>query len=233
MAAFEWQQTLPIQKLHSTGDALDVRNVTLPSQLIQAGLGAFFKAVTAMNRSLWMVVLLASGLGLGANGAWAQARLVGADQVQIGRYSTQASAPPSELADPLATYAQLAFPRQAVETVGQALNYTLMRTGYRLVELDALTPSARAFLDLPLPESQRRMGPFDVRSILTVLLGSAWTLHTDPVTRLVWFGLADDPAVTPKAQPMTSEPAAAQPQVSAAPHRPHAEANRGQDPYMN
>lgn len=205
----------------------------MPGQLLRAGLGAFFKAVTAMNRSLWVVLLWASGLGLGATEAWAQARLVGVDQVQIGRYSTQASLPPSELADPLATYAQLAFPRQAVETVGQALNYTLMRTGYRLVELDALTPSARAFLDLPLPESQRRMGPFDVRSILTVLLGSAWTLHTDPVTRLVWFSLAHEPATTPQAQLSEPEPAAAQAQAPAVPHRPHGAANRGQDPYMN
>src|SRR5690606_15968085 len=96
--------------------------------------------------------------------------------------------------------AQLSYPRQAVESVGAALNYTLMRTGYRLVENDALTPSARAFLQLPLPESQRRMGPYQVRTILATLLGPAWALHIDPVTRQVWFSLASEPVQAPQAR---------------------------------
>ncbi|PKO29435.1 MAG: hypothetical protein CVU36_12325 [Betaproteobacteria bacterium HGW-Betaproteobacteria-9] len=130
------------------------------------------------------------GLVMWVPNAWAQTRLTaGGDQVQVGRYTTQSAQPPTELAEPMNVYAQLTFPRQAVETVGQAIDYTLMRTGYRLVDIEALGGSARRFLSLTLPESQRSMGPYQVKTILQTLLGSAWTLRTDPVTRQVWFEL--------------------------------------------
>jgi len=134
---------------------------------------------------------------------WAQTRLVaGGDQVQVGRYTTQSAQPPAELAEPLSVYAQLNFPRQTVATVGQALDYTLMRTGYRLVNVDQLSERARRFLTLPLPESQRRVGPYAVKTILETLLGTAWTLRSDPISRQVWFELEEiepTPAATPPA----------------------------------
>lgn len=186
-----------------------------------------------MKRSLWNVLVLANMLGLASSFGWAQVRVVDADQVQIGRYSTQAAEPPAELADPLAIYAQLSYPRQAVESVGAALNYTLMRTGYRLVENDALTPSARAFLQLPLPESQRRMGPYQVRTILATLLGPAWALHIDPVTRQVWFSLASEPVQAPQARTEVSvdaETAASTSAGSGAEWSPH---DASSNPYIN
>lgn len=195
--------------------------------------GHFFKAVSVMKRSLWNVLVLANMLGLASSFGWAQVRVVDADQVQIGRYSTQAAEPPAELADPLAIYAQLSYPRQAVESVGAALNYTLMRTGYRLVENDALTPSARAFLQLPLPESQRRMGPYQVRTILATLLGPAWALHIDPVTRQVWFSLASEPVQAPQARTEVSvdaETAASTSAGSGAEWSPH---DASSNPYIN
>ena len=79
--------------------------------------------------------------------------------VQVGRYTTQAGAPTESLSDPLSVYAQLSYPRQTVNTVGEALAHTLVRTGFRLVPAEALEEAARNFLALPLPESQRRMGP--------------------------------------------------------------------------
>ena len=74
-------------------------------------------------------------------------------------------------------------------TVGQALDYTLIRTGYRMVDPEALSDQARSFLNLPLPESQRRMGPYSVKTLLQVLLGNAWALRSDPISRQVWFEL--------------------------------------------
>jgi conjugative transfer region protein (TIGR03748 family) len=124
------------------------------------------------------------------NSAWAQTQIVDqGKQVQVGRYTTQGTVPPPELVNPLAVYAQLNFPRQTVQTVGQALDYTLMRTGYRLVDSTALSEQARRFLGLPLPESQRQLGPFPVEAILTTLLGTSWRLLQDPITRQVWFEL--------------------------------------------
>jgi type IV pili sensor histidine kinase/response regulator len=122
---------------------------------------------------------------------WAQTRqTAGTDQVQVGRYTTQSAQPSAELGEPLSVNAQINFPRQTVSTVGQALDYTLIRTGYRMVDPMALSEQARSFLSLPLPESQRRMGPYSAKNILRILLGSAWTLKTDPITRQVWFELA-------------------------------------------
>jgi type IV pili sensor histidine kinase/response regulator len=156
--------------------------------------------------------------------AWAQTRLVaGGDQVQVGRYTTQSAQPAAELAEPLSVYAQLNFPRQTVATVGQALDYTLIRTGYRMVDPEALSDHARSFLNLPLPESQRRMGPYSVRTLLQVLLGNAWTLRSDPISRQVWFEL-DGTETAP------ATPVAAVPEQTAQPSQPvppqHSAANR-------
>ena len=108
-------------------------------------------------------------------------------QVQVGRYTTQAGAPVATLADPLSVFAQLSYPRQTVNTVGEAMAHTLVRTGFRMVPTEALDEQARNFMSLPLPESQRRMGPHKVSDLLKTLLGPAWQLHSDPVTRQVWF----------------------------------------------
>jgi conjugative transfer region protein (TIGR03748 family) len=74
-----------------------------------------------------------------------------------------------------------------VQTVGQALDYTLMRTGYRLVDPSALEPQAARLLDMPLPESQRVVGPYRVRTVLEVLTGQNWRWNEDPLQRQVWF----------------------------------------------
>ena len=177
--------------------------------------------------------MLMGALGLTSSATWAQLRVVEGDQVQIGRYSTQAAEPPAELADPLAIYAQLNYPRQAVESVGAAMNYTLIRTGYRLVESDALTPSARAFLQLPLPESQRRMGPYQVRTILATLLGPAWTLHVDPVTRQVWFSLASEPTPAPQARTAATGDAEAPASTDAKPVAEWSPHEASSNPYIN
>jgi len=126
-----------------------------------------------------------------ASGAFAQTKLVdGGTQVQVGRYTTQAARPAPGLQEPLEVYAQLRFPRSTVRSVGDAIQHTLMRTGYQLLSTDLLSEEARHFLTLPLPESQRELGPFEVKEILQVILGKAWRLQQDPVKRLVWFELA-------------------------------------------
>lgn len=114
----------------------------------------------------------------------------GGTQVRIGQYSTQASTPQESVSDPLAVFVQLSFPRQSVSTIEQAVQYTLMRTGWRL-DVPSLHPDAAQFLSLPLPESQRSIGTFRVRDVLSALLGDTWRWHEDPVRRTLWFTLAD------------------------------------------
>jgi conjugative transfer region protein (TIGR03748 family) len=149
-----------------------------------------------------------------ASGAVAQTKLVdGGTQVQVGRYTTQAARPAPDVQEPLEIYAQLSFPRSVVRTVGDALRHTLMRTGYALVSEDLLSEDARHFMTLPLPESQRELGPYQVKDILKVVVGKAWRLQHDPVKRLVWFELAN-PA------PNAAIPTGTQPAVAAAPPPP-------------
>lgn len=113
----------------------------------------------------------------------------GGSQVQIGRYTTQQATPPKNASAPLDVYVHIRFPRQTINTVGEALQHTLLRTGYRLVAHEVLSEPARNLLQLPLPESNRELGPYQAHEILTILLGPAWDLQRDPVKRLVWFTL--------------------------------------------
>jgi type IV pili sensor histidine kinase/response regulator len=143
---------------------------------------------------------------VGASTAQAQVLMVDSGtQMQIGRYTTQATTPQNTDARPMAVIAQIHFPRSTVVTVGDAIRHTLLRTGYRLVPLDRLNPYERDFLELPLPESQRVIGPYPVNTILSTLLGEAWDLKADPLTRQVWFSVnAQHTDLVPKAPPAST-----------------------------
>lgn len=107
--------------------------------------------------------------------------------IRLSRYTTASTAPDAAQVDPLQAVVQIGFPRATVRTVGDAIAYLLVRTGYRLAhpqEADKRTP---AVLDLPLPEVHRRLGPCTVRTALSVLLGKPFVLSTDPVQRLVSY----------------------------------------------
>jgi type IV pili sensor histidine kinase/response regulator len=185
-AGFGWRRCQPKLTLHALATRLLMASL-LPWPWSLTRSGAFFMQGALMKQGFFFGLLATLFV---MNSAWAQMQIVDqGKQVQVGRYTTQGTVPPPELVNPLAVYAQLNFPRQTVQTVGQALDYALMRTGYRLVDPTALSEQARRFLGLPLPESQRQLGPFPVDAILTTLLGTAWHLLQDPITRQVWFEL--------------------------------------------
>ena len=106
-------------------------------------------------------------------------------QMQVGRYTVVPSTPSDKVIEPLLVIAKLTFPRQTVVTIGDALNYVLMRTGYHLT--DDFGVSAKTFLALPIPENQRAVGPYQVQDILAVLIGKSWTLTVDHRNRIVGF----------------------------------------------
>ena len=121
-------------------------------------------------------------------------------QMQLARYTTTLAKPSDEVGDPLAVFIRINYPRQTVRTVGDAVRYTLERTGWRMVDSTALTAEAARFLTFPLPESQRSLGPYRARDVLKVLLGSTWVWHEDRVQRVVWFTVNSPAqiAVTPE-----------------------------------
>lgn len=133
-------------------------------------------------------LLAASAAAAMAQEAASAGGSIDGDQMQVGRYTTVRAKPAEEASQPLLVMARIHFPRQTVRTVGEAVRHTLLRTGWQLAS-GGLSPDARRVLDLPLPESQRVLGPYRVRTILDVLLGSSWQWHEDPVRRTVWFTL--------------------------------------------
>lgn len=142
----------------------------------------------------------------------------GNKRLLIGRYSTAEAAPQQGLAEPLALVAQITFPREQVTTIGEAIEYTLLRTGYALMDTQAMPADARRFLGLPLPEAQRTLGPFSVQDMLAVLVGKAWTWHTDHVLRRLWFTLTTNqaprrlqPIVSPHSSQSAQQPIDAKP----------------------
>lgn len=132
---------------------------------------------------------------------------------RLGRYTTQGTEPPAEASEPLQVVAYISFPRETVRTISDAVHHTLMRTGYALVAPSSLAPEASRFLTLPLPESQRELGPYRVQAILDVLLGKTWQWHCDPVQRRLWFTVA--PRYASLLQPTAQAPTHVVPVASA------------------
>jgi conjugative transfer region protein (TIGR03748 family) len=164
------------------------------------------RSVTTIGRFHRLVLTMGCAL---AAGAQAQGLADGGATVVLGRYSTVSAEPPEALFRPLEVVASISFPRQLVQTVGDALQHSLVRTGYRLAEPAAADDGVARFLALPLPESQRELGPYRVRSMLDVLLGSAWSWHSDASTREVRVtpirDAAAEPAGTARCAPWMAE----------------------------
>lgn len=142
-------------------------------------------------------------LTFSAVAAHASTLVDGNSRLMLGRYTTAEAEPAKSMFEPLDLVAQITFPREHIVNVGDAVEHTLLRTGYALVERSALSPDAARFLQLPLPEAQRVLGPFSVQAILDVLVGPAWNWHRDNVNRKVWFTLAKEYSPGPrKLQPI-------------------------------
>jgi len=75
-----------------------------------------------------------------------------------------------------------------IKSVGQAINYLLSDTGYKLTRYH---PDKRihSLFRLRLPKIHRNMGPLTLAQALTVLAGEPWSLSVDPINRLVSFQL--------------------------------------------
>ena len=78
--------------------------------------------------------------------------------------------------------------KQSIKSVGQAINYLLNDTGYKLTRHHPDKRVLKLFR-LPLPKIHRNMGPLTLAQALTVLAGEPWSLSVDPINRLVSFQL--------------------------------------------
>jgi len=106
------------------------------------------------------------------------------DPRRVGRYSELTAVPSPGQANPLQTVVSVAFPSQ-IQTVGAALNHVLARSGWALASDAASDPTLPRLMRLPLPASQRSLGPIALMDALGVLCGEAYSVVVDPVHRLV------------------------------------------------
>lgn len=133
---------------------------------------------------------------------------LGTNQTQVGRYTTLTMQPAEADANPMAVVAKVHFPREVVTTVGDAVRYVLIRTGYQLVADDGLDARVKAVFGLRLPDNQRVLGPYRVDAILGTLMGQPYQLVADPGSRTVTYVAPSAPISAPASAPT---PAAAVP----------------------
>jgi len=110
--------------------------------------------------------------------------------VRYGRYTLVELVPEAAQQDLLLQVIDVSMPATLPATVGDALRYVLLRSGYTLCEAD---PDAAALHHLPLPAAHLRLGPLFLRDALLTLAGPAWELHVDDVARRVCFAQEPEP----------------------------------------
>ena len=104
--------------------------------------------------------------------------------VRYGRYTLVELTPEATQQDLLLQVIDVSMPATLPATVGDALRYVLLRSGYTLCETD---PEAAALYDLPLPAVHLQLGPLLLRDALLTLAGPAWKLQVDDIARRVCF----------------------------------------------
>ena len=88
--------------------------------------------------------------------------------------------------NPLKTIASIRYPN-SIQTVGQAITYSLDRSGYAMLNSKGLSKSVRILLSRPLPQIHRQFQFVTLENILKTLAGNAFSLLVDPVSREINF----------------------------------------------
>jgi type IV pili sensor histidine kinase/response regulator len=105
--------------------------------------------------------------------------------LRYGRYTLVELIPEHSQQDLMQQIVDITLPPTLNATVGEALRYLLLRTGYQLCDhLDA----NQALDALPLPAAHIHLGPLTLYEALRVLVGPAWSLTINESTRRVCFG---------------------------------------------
>lgn len=123
--------------------------------------------------------------------------------IRYGRYTLIELVPDLAQRDLMQQVVEVSIPPAFDATVGDALRYVLLRSGYRPCD----TPDASALYGLPLPAAHLHLGPLALRDALLTLTGSdAWQLSVDDAARQVCFSrrAAPSPAVASSDEAVTT-----------------------------
>uniref|UniRef100_E6XSE2 Integrating conjugative element protein PilL, PFGI-1 n=1 Tax=Shewanella putrefaciens (strain 200) TaxID=399804 RepID=E6XSE2_SHEP2 len=85
---------------------------------------------------------------------------------------------------PLAVVATIEFPN-SISTVGQAIHYTLLKTGYEIEDRTKLDEETRLVLTKDLPLIHRKFEYASVEQIIQSLVGSPFKITYDEIQRKV------------------------------------------------
>lgn len=117
------------------------------------------------------------------------AEATASEKILTGRYSYVVNTPTNEQIDPLKVVIKTKIP-QRMSTVGHAVKFLLLRSGYELADTSVMTDSVKKLLAKPLPSVHREIGPLTLDKSLQMLSGKAFVLLVDPVNRKVSYKVA-------------------------------------------
>ncbi len=123
--------------------------------------------------------------------------------VRYGRYTLVELAPTAAQQDLLLQVVDVAVADTLHASVGDALRYVLLRSGYKLCG----GADTDAFQSLPLPVAHYRLGPLLLRDALLTLTGPAWDMNVDDGARQVCFTRAVAAIPTSAVPPAIDRPA--------------------------
>lgn len=125
--------------------------------------------------------------------------------VRQGRYTLVEMVPEAAQRDLMQQVVDIAIPPFSDVTVGDALRYVLLRSGYQLCD----STDAAKLYGLPLPAAQLHLGPLSLRDALLTLAGPGWDLSIDEANRQVCLGRHAEPAsIAPGGTTAPAEPTA-------------------------
>lgn len=108
--------------------------------------------------------------------------------IQTGRYSTVQAIPTQAQRQLLQVMISVTIPDD-ITTIAQTIHYLLKRSGYQWVQPQLDQPDLTAFFNKRLPEVQRHIGPMTLEDALSMLAAPGFTLHEDPLQRVIRYDL--------------------------------------------
>ena len=103
--------------------------------------------------------------------------------VRYGRYTLVELSPLSGQEDLMQQIVDVTIPPTLAATLGDALRYVLLRSGFTLCDSQQI----RILNTLPLPAADEHLGPLTLETALRILVGPAWKLKVNEMTRRVCF----------------------------------------------
>lgn len=112
--------------------------------------------------------------------------------VQVDRYSVMVVGPTAGQLDLLAVTSPVVIPND-IKTIGDALEWLLRDSGYRLASEPVMTSDTKKMLELPLPAVHRRFESMSLKTAVALMVGPAFHIVQDPVHRLIAFERCETP----------------------------------------